>query len=78
MAGVDQAAQGVDCPHQCGNKLDDSGHPRVDLLGDYQDHHHVKRLLEAAEVEDILHPHPRPLLRANFFRFLSHAIKFNE
>ena len=43
------------------------GHQGVDRQGDHQDHHHVKHLLEAAEVEDILHPHPRPLLRAKFF-----------
>ena len=67
MAGVDHAAQGVDCPHQGGNNLDGPGHPWVDLLGDHQDHHHIKRRLEAAEVKDILHPHPRPLLQANFF-----------
>ena len=55
-----------------------SGHQGVDRREDHQDHHHVKHLLEAAVVEDILRPHPRPLFRANSFRYLSHAIKFNE
>ena len=63
VAGVDHAALEVDCPHQGENNLDGPGDPCVDLQGDHQDHHHVKHLLEAAGVEDIL----RPLLRAKFF-----------
>ena len=64
VAGVDHAAQEVDCPHQGRNNLDGPGHPWVDLLGD---HHCVKHLLEVAGVEDI--PPPRTLLQAKFFCF---------